>query len=162
MADVSKIAANGIDYNIKDETARSSITTMQEDIDAVEADVATLQGDMTTAQGNISASQSDISALQTTVAELITSGSNYCRLSDGTLFQWGISTIPENTQYVAITFPIAFLNANYGFAPCGNYSYTPDVRLSVAAKATSGLSVYRQAAQSYAQLFSWIAIGRWK
>lgn len=71
MADVSKIGANGIEYDVADtaarlgvQTANSNISAMRTDLTADEADIADLKSDMTTAQGNISALQNDVYSLK--------------------------------------------------------------------------------------------------
>jgi hypothetical protein len=71
MADISKIAANGIEYDVTDlaagaeiQDANADITELRSALTADEADIADLQSDMTTAQGNISALQNDVSSLK--------------------------------------------------------------------------------------------------
>lgn len=97
MADVTQIAANGINYNIKDATARtaletaaSNISNLADDMDNAEGDISTLQGQMTTvsgkvttlegkmttAEGNISSLQSRTSALEANVVATIPNGAN--------------------------------------------------------------------------------------
>lgn len=90
MADVTQIAANGIEYDVVDsaarlglQTANSNISALRTDLTADEADIADLQSDMTTAQGNITALQTAVGNMQTV------SGNGYCKLADGTLIQWG-------------------------------------------------------------------------
>lgn len=102
------------------------------------------------------------SSWTTSIDGVSTGGPGYCRLPDGTLLQWGTAEISENKQSIQFTFPKAFSDTLYGFAPCGLYSYSADVRLSLAYKTTTGIAVYRQSAQSYSQPFSWVAMGRWK
>lgn len=71
MADVSKIGANGIEYDVVDsaarlglQTANSNISALRTDLTADEADIADLQSDMTEAQGDISSLQDDVSSLK--------------------------------------------------------------------------------------------------
>lgn len=71
MADVSKIGANGIEYDVVDsaarlglQTANSNISALRTDLTADEADIADLQSDMTDAQGDISSLQDDVSSLK--------------------------------------------------------------------------------------------------
>lgn len=71
MADVSKIGANGIEYDVVDsaarlglQTANSNISALRTDLTANEADIADLQSDMTEAQGDISSLQDDVSSLK--------------------------------------------------------------------------------------------------
>lgn len=97
MADITKISANGIDYNIKDATARSSISTINTTMSGLEGDVETaegnitslgtrmttaesdidtLEGKMTTAEGNITDLQSRTTALEANVSATIPNGAN--------------------------------------------------------------------------------------
>ena len=152
MADVSIITANGIDYNIKDSTARSNISTLQ---------------------GNMSNAQNDIGELQTEVAGMIASGTGYCKLSDGTLIQYGkqtsFSLSDNNIISATVTMGQAFIDTNYvvmltagrnslAFLTlpfCEGNSGGNIVRttttFAIAAKGTStNIDTY------------WLAIGRWK
>lgn len=70
MADVSKIGANGIEYDVTDlaagagiQDANADISELRSALTADEADIADLQSDMVEAQGNISSLQDDVSSL---------------------------------------------------------------------------------------------------
>ena len=84
MADITQIAANGINYNIKDATARSDIATANTNISSLaddmetaegnitsigtrmttaEGDIDTLEGKMTTAEGNIALLQTAVGGM---------------------------------------------------------------------------------------------------
>ena len=97
MADITQIAANGINYNIKDATARADVATangnisnLADDVDTAEGNISalqgqmttangkitTLEGKMTTAEGNISSLQTRTSALEANVSETIPNGAN--------------------------------------------------------------------------------------
>lgn len=67
MADVTQIAANGINYNIKDEAAN-------DDIAAASVDITTLEGRMTAAEGNISALQTAVNGMFEQNYDTVTAG----------------------------------------------------------------------------------------
>lgn len=96
MADITQIAANGINYNIKDATARSDIATANTNISSLaddmetaegnitslgtrmttaEGDIDTLEGKMTTAEGNISALQTAVNGMFAQHYESVAAGS---------------------------------------------------------------------------------------
>lgn len=127
MADVSKFAANGIEYDVCDtaarlgvQTANSNISALRTDLTADEADIDDLQSKMTTARGDISALQSADTSLQTQINALkSTSASGYCKYADGTLIQWG--THSSFTSVNGILTGVVQMNSNYPFI---NTSYS--------------------------------------
>lgn len=179
MADVSIIAANGVDYNIKDATARSGLTTAN-------SNITTLQSNMTTAQSNISSLQSSmstangkISTLESKVASMIEGGAGYCKMSDGTMLQWGTVNITSGTftQYASspfyifvasITFPKSF----YGTATIvsGSSRFSTGAEFGIGQGATSSGAVSVRCMDISARVMSaseklvikWMAVGRWK
>lgn len=158
MADVSIITANGINYNIKDATARTDITSLQGDMTDAQGDIISLQGDMTTAQGNIT-------ALQTQVSGLVTGGSNYVKLADGTMLEWGTGSASHASSGV-LTQSVSFPQAFYA-TPCvviGLAAGEPEYENVSAAPSTSGFtaSTYSSYSGGNTIYFAWFAIGRWK
>ena len=84
-------------------------------------------------------------------------------MPDGTLIQWGSSQIPLNSSNKSISFPISFINTNYGLSAVGPYSITRDVSYTYGGQSVSSVTIYRSHGDAQgAQTFSWIAIGRWK
>lgn len=63
MGEVSKISANGIDYDVKDEVARNGISSANANIATLQESVGTAQNDIATANANIATLQTRVSAL---------------------------------------------------------------------------------------------------
>lgn len=182
MADVSKIAANGIEYDVTDlaagaeiQDANADITELRADLTADEADIANLQSDMTAAQGDISALQSADTSLQTQINALqSTSASGYCKYADGTLIQWG--THSSFTSVNGILTGVVQMNSNYPFI---NTSYsvvlTPGRNCiayitGLLCEGNQGGNITRTQATFAVSAkgtntnitINWLAIGRWK
>lgn len=127
MADVSKIGANGIEYDVCDtaarlgvQTANTNISSLRDDLTNDEADIANLQSDMTTAQGDITSLQSADTSLQMQINALKnTSASGYCKYADGTLIQWG--THSSFTLVNGVLTGVVQMNSSYPFI---NTSYS--------------------------------------
>lgn len=184
MADVSKIGANGIEYDVVDsaarlglQTANSNISALRTDLTADEADIADLQSDMTTAQNNITSLQSADTSLQTQINALkSTSASGYCKFADGTMIQWGAATVamPTMTQIassgvyyaaVTLTFPQAFVNTS--FEVNGNSKYSTGYQVPFGGAPASANSASVHIYDFYARasgnvVLRYTAIGRWK
>lgn len=184
MADVSKIGAGGIEYDIADtaarlgiQTANANIAAIREDLTADEADIADLQSAMTTAQGDISELQSADTSLQTQINELkSTSASGYCKYADGTMIQWGTATVamPTMTQIAAsgvyyalvtLTLPLSFVNP--AFSVNGNSKYSTGYQVpfgGIPASANSAnvhiYDFYERASGNV--VLRYTAVGRWK
>ena len=90
-------------------------------------------------------------------------GAGYCKMPDGTLLQWGETTISSGTRLSRIYFTQNFINANYGFSvisaiksdnsvvPIGYYyAEASNVRIYTASNVSADLNV------------KWMAVGRWK
>lgn len=182
MADVSKIGANGIEYDVVDsaarlglQTANANISALRTDLTADEADIADLQSNMTTAQGDISALQSADTSLQTQINALkSTSASGYCKYADGTMIQWG--THSSFTLVNGVLTGIVQMNSNYPFI---NTSYsvmltaqrngiaylsTPFFETNANGNVTRTVNSFAIAAKGTNTniTVNWFAIGRWK
>ena len=91
------------------------------------------------------------------------SSSNYLKLPDGTLIQWGEATIPSGSAKTTVTFPLAFANVNYAFFPTGIYTYTRDISFVYAAQTATTIDIWHGSADlSHNVYFKWLTIGRWK
>ena len=90
------------------------------------------------------------------------SGSNYCKMPDGTLMQWGIGTVPANEQSTEIIFPQSFYYSSYGFCAIGVYNNSGEVDFVFYNETVDKLTLHRNGDKSFAQTFRRIAIGRWK
>lgn len=94
------------------------------------------------------------------------SGTNYCKMPDGTLIQWGTSQIARNAgaNYVTATFPISFIDISTGFV---NYT-TGHPELWMASipettKTTIRCCLYNGSSTISSSVdIWWFAIGRWK
>lgn len=104
-------------------------------------------------------------------AVVSTTGTNYERLSDGTLYVYGSVTCPalakNSGTSVSVTFPQKFLDTNYriSLTRTGSGSYWSYVEGSCKTKAVGSatMAFWNNATdQSAACTFDYIAIGRWK
>lgn len=104
------------------------------------------------------------------------SGSGYCKMSDGTLIQWGrinVSNVAiQNTwgalyesgsQTSGVTFPIPFV----GYPACSaTANMSPSAWIEGLSASTTGLSNFFLARPTSVSAASghidWIAVGRWK
>ena len=83
------------------------------------------------------------------------SNSNYCKMPDGTLIQWG----KENSASTAnrtITLPIAFVDSNYCVSGANDSGTNAIFQIAVSSK--TSFAVYVSASTR----LRWIAVGRWK
>ena len=94
------------------------------------------------------------------------SGTNYCKMPDGTLIQWGVNQIARNAgvNYVTATFPISFIDIPSGFV---NYTTGhPEIwmsSISATTKTTIQCCLYNGGSTiSSSYEIWWFAIGRWK
>ena len=90
------------------------------------------------------------------------SGANYCKMLDGTLIQWGLTTIPANTGHVDVSFSTPFINGDYALMFCPQYAATSDVTLTYGTKNATTFGVFRKTSTANDQPVEWLAIGRWK
>ena len=91
------------------------------------------------------------------------SGTNYCKMPDGTLIQWGDATIQLETDKITVNFPLAFVNTSYAIGAIGTYVSTKDMSFVYAAQTATTIDIYRSGSDlSYSMPFKWFAIGRWK
>ena len=101
-------------------------------------------------------------------AQQIVSGSNYCKLPDGTLMCWGrvrISNIAtKTTEYTTVSFPVPFLEVPSVIVSLYNTT-RPDLFMSVAGvTSASAVRIYIYNGHSSTQNLdaAWVATGRWK
>lgn len=90
------------------------------------------------------------------------SGALYCKMPDGTMLQWGLTSIPADTDHIDVIFPISFINGDYAVMFCPQFRATSDVVLTYATKNATTFSVYRKNVTSSVQPVEWFAVGRWK
>lgn len=93
------------------------------------------------------------------------SDTGYCKMADGTLIQFGYSTILADRLFLILTFPTQFVNNSFAFTVTPEFSDTRDVWMTYYGNSnnpTGSIYVYRNTALNTAQNFNWIAIGRWK
>lgn len=180
MADVSKIGANGIEYDVCDtaarlgiQTANSNISSLRDDLTNDEADIDALQSNMDTAQSNIEALQTQVGNMQTV------SGVGYCKMADGTLILRGTTNFTSGSMIaygsifiatVTIVLPSSpkFINGNYTIT--GSSKWSTGAELSFGQGATSAtqasVRVWDIAARTFSTsaplVVNWQAIGRWK
>lgn len=184
MADVSKLGANGIEYDVCDtaarlgiQTANSNISSLRDDLTNDESDIADLQSDMSTAQTDITTLQGNIADLQASDADLQnqinaaknTSAAGYCKMPDGTLIKWGIATAKRSGDTLDFSANQVFLSAPTVIVSQA-YNATTTIRCNfgVASVSTGNCIVY--AYDTYTNALSeqtnlayhWLAIGRWK
>lgn len=180
MADVSKIGANGIEYDVVDsaarlgvQTANANITALRTDLTNDEADIADLQSDMTTAQSNITALQTEVGNMQTD------SGVGYCKMADGTLILRGTTNFTSGSMsaygsvYIAtvtITLPSTpkFINGDYTITGSSKWSTGAEFAFGQGATSATQASVrvWDVAARTFTSsaplVVKWQAIGRWQ
>ena len=92
----------------------------------------------------------------------IESNSNYCKLPDGTLIQWGIESAKENNKVKRVVFSIPFV-AQPAISTSPMWAHDDKVWMSHSANESAVefyISDYTHNLQ-YIRNFSWIAIGRW-
>ena len=177
MADVSKIGANGIEYDVCDtaarlgvQTANTNIASLRDDLTNDESDIADLQSDMSTARSDITTLQGDITDLQNQInANKNTSATGYCKMPDGTLIKWGIATAKRSGDTLDFSANQVFLSAPTVIVSQA-YNSTTTIRCNfgVASVSTGSCIVY--AYDTYTNALSeqtnlayhWLAIGRWK
>lgn len=86
-------------------------------------------------------------------------------MPDGTLIQWGSSVIEANQINKQVTFPLSFVDENYGFSVISDNSNSYDVKLTYYYAEKSYIMVYAHVnggITTQNQPFKWLAIGRWK
>lgn len=125
----------------------------------------TAAGDAATARANLNA------------AEINETGSNYCKMSDGTLIMWGrvVDTAVDVSNALgsiyfgsySIVFPKAFINTNY--AVTGSFRYGTGIGMGcgiqVGSESTTGctLTLINPISVSGGNgRICWTAVGRWK
>ena len=109
------------------------------------------------------------------------SGDSYCKLPDGTLIQWGVSSgvtasgsltqIASSGVYngaLPITFPIAFADAD-NVSVHGTFRYSNGIATPIALVSVSSTSASVRVFDFYARPLNdglitlrWLAVGRWK
>lgn len=104
-------------------------------------------------------------------AVVSTTGTNYEKLSDGTLIIYGDVTCPSlgsaKETNVSITLPVAFVNTNYrvNLTPTGTGAYWSFLAATCQTKATGTTTIkfYNNGAGTAAACkFDFMAIGKWK
>ena len=70
MADVKTLTVHGTTYNIKDENARNSISTLQSTVSGHTTDISGLKSNVSTLQSTVSGHTTDISGLESDVSTL--------------------------------------------------------------------------------------------
>ena len=92
-------------------------------------------------------------------------GSNYCKMPDGTLIQWGYGTIAKNADNVTVTFPVSFVDTLYGFNAIPVFESDRTMTLVYARVNANNIGVFSKTnpiTSNNGQAFKWIATGRWK
>lgn len=189
MADVSKIGANGIEYDVCDtaarlgvQTANSNISSLRDDMTNDESDIADLQSAMTTAQGDITTLQGDVDDLQAADTDLQdqinalknTSASGYCKMPDGTLMQWGVLSVFAQSGdvisgTVQLNSALPFVNTAYTviLTPqrnCIAYLTSPIAESNSGGnvtRTTTSFAIVAKGTNANISV-SWLAVGRWK
>ena len=87
------------------------------------------------------------------------SDSNYCKMPDGTLIQWGVVALSANASWARATFSVSFVNTDYSVI--GIIKGSPITPTAVGSKAVSSADI-NTTASSYARSIEWIAVGRWE
>lgn len=103
------------------------------------------------------------------------SGTNYCKMPDGTLIQWGYSNpsyANANIALSSVTFPIAFtaqpvVSLTVGDAQNTAQELAANVKIGSITASKFDISYQDPASQfrsdgSYIKPIYWLAIGRWK
>lgn len=91
--------------------------------------------------------------------------SNYCKMPDGTLIQWGYGTISKGTDNVTVIFPVSYINTIYGFNAMPVFESDRTMSFVYAHTEQGSIGVYSRTnpiTDNNGQAFKWIAIGRWK
>ena len=84
-------------------------------------------------------------------------------MPDGTLIQWGESTIDTGSTGKRIFFPVNFDSTFYGISVAGVFANTRALTWAFASQSPGSIDIYRGVTDtSYDQPFRWMAIGRWK
>lgn len=103
----------------------------------------------------------------TLLPESAVSSSNYCKMADGTLIQWGYESGKSNGS--EIDFPIAFVTNTPEVMIAGYYNSASTIRCIFSANpALTKFTIYAfdsttgATSTSTGLQFRWIAIGRWK
>lgn len=162
------------DTNIEQTTVADEMNTLKEEVVGVQEDVSGLQEDLGSPSSASSVTGADafskIATLNSNKAENNISGTNYCKMPDGTLIQWGIISVTTGTS-------TSSLNYYHGYAPVvftTTFASTPTVvttpeenagywNSSVANLQTTGCNVFLAGSlASTARNVMWTAIGRWK
>lgn len=86
------------------------------------------------------------------------STSNYCKMPDGTLIQWGSVTVAADSYVVTAYFSVPFTNANY--AACVQAKET-GTAWNVGDVRSDRMRIGRTPSTA-ANNYYYIAIGRWK
>ena len=99
------------------------------------------------------------------------SGTGYCKMPDGTLIQWGNTTVsatPNADTNVDVTFPVAFVDTSYNLS-CEIVGYYRSYAGSyydywvINRTTTKGtLRICNSGTLTPSIPLSWLAIGRWK
>ena len=150
MADVSKIGANGIDYKVKDAVARADIATANSNISSLTTDLETAEGNITSLGTRMTSAEGNIDSLQSQINSLVTGGTGYVKLPDGTMVCYGAKSADSGNNRV--NYPASF-------------SATPSIVLTPSASATvyvgTNTSTYFLLNTSASATVYWIAVGRW-
>lgn len=106
------------------------------------------------------------------IPELTTGGSNYCKMQDGTMIQWGSETVDltvaaNSTGVKAVAFPQSFINTSYIFIVNAISTTVPALRQacqSGSGKAVNWVNVNYQNNfnADWTPGIAWIAIGKWR
>lgn len=99
------------------------------------------------------------------------SGSNYCKMPDGTLICWGLTdwktTQANSTADISVTFPVEFISDPVIIAGMGSDSSAAEIgNISVAtySRSSTGVTfrIFSKAGTTRSPRVFWLAIGRWK
>lgn len=92
------------------------------------------------------------------------SASNYCKMPDGTLIQWGqgnIQTTAGSSVNKTINFSQAFNNVNY-IAIGLNPNTGDPITMTASAYTDTSMRVNVKDIATTTRYFTWFVIGRWK
>ncbi len=89
------------------------------------------------------------------------SHTDYTKLPDGTLIQWGAATMDAGSSSKTITFSVNFISVPI-VVVSARYTNTRNDHVLVAGERVNGFTVYRNDPTTNQQFCSWIAIGKWK
>lgn len=95
------------------------------------------------------------------------SDSNYCKMPDGTLIQWGIANVYTvgTTKDVQVTMPIPFTSTYTVVAngQVGSDTTNYEVIIVIQPNSASQFTAHiRNTTSNYTRQIYWLAIGRWK